>query len=66
MLEAYGDRIAASPHPYDASPTSEYLTYVPTDPADADYRLIMETHDDMVVGIRAGVLPAVEWIEGCA
>ncbi len=66
VLEAYGDRIVASPHPYGSGPASEYLTYVPADPADAGYRLIMETEDDRVVAIRSGRLPEVEWIEGCA
>ena len=66
VIAAYGDRIVASPHPYGSGPGSEYLTFVPTDPADADHRLIMETSDDRVVGIRSGLLPQVEWTEGCA
>jgi hypothetical protein len=66
VLSAYGDRIVASPHPYGSGPGSEYLTYVPADATDAEYRLVFETVDDRVVAIRAGLLPAVEWIEGCA
>lgn len=66
VIAAYGDRIVASPHPYGSGPGSEYLTFVPTDPADADHRLIMETSADRVVGIRSGLLPQVEWTEGCA
>ena len=66
VLAAYGDRIEATPHPYDGSPGSEYLTYVPADAADAEYRLILETSADRVVAIRAGLLPAVLWIEGCS
>ena len=66
VLEAYGDRIVASPHPYGSGPGSEYLTYVPADPADEGYRLIIETSEDRVVGMRSGLLPQVEWIEGCA
>lgn len=66
VLAAYGDRIQVTPHPYGGGPGSEYLTFIPADAADADYRLIFETNDNVVFGVRSGTVPFVEWNEGCA
>lgn len=65
VLAAYGDQIEISPHHYTFEEGGEYLTFVPNDASDADYRLVMETLNDEVTQIRAGLLPAVEWVEGC-
>ncbi len=65
VYAAYGDQIEASPHPY-LGDQGQYLTFVPRDAADADYRLIFETSDGVVISFRTGVLPEVEWIEGCS
>lgn len=66
VLAAYGANIVASPHNYTSDQGGEYLTYVPTDGVDAQFRLVMETLDDRVTQVRSGLLPAVEWVEGCA
>ena len=34
--------------------------------ADSAYRLIFETDGQRVTEYRAGLLPAVEWVEGCS
>ena len=71
VLATYGAQIEQTPHPY-LGETGSYLTFVPVDAADSEYRLIFETEDNAVVGeptvttFRAGRLPEVEWIEGCA
>lgn len=66
VYAAYGDAIVATPHPYDTSAGSFYLTYVPTDPSDADYRLVMETSGNVVTEFRIGYTGAAEQIEGCS
>jgi len=63
---AYGDRLEVTPHKYTFDQGGEYFTFVPTDAADKNYRVIMETFDDRVTQIRSGLLPAVEFVEGCA
>ncbi len=65
VYAAYGDQIVASPHPY-LGDEGQYLTFVPRDEADAQYRLIFETGDDVVIAFRTGVMPEVDWIEGCS
>lgn len=67
ILELYGDQIEVSPHPYgDGSGRAHYLTFMPRDAGDRNYRLIFETDNDgRVVQLRAGRLPEVSWIEGC-
>jgi hypothetical protein len=59
VREAYGTRVAASPHKYTSG---EYLTIAP----DADHRLVFETDGERVTRYRIGRLPEVEWVEGCA
>lgn len=66
VMAAYGERIVATPHADRVGPDDLYLTFVPFDPADADYRMVMETTDGAVTAIRGGLMPAVEWTEGCS
>ena len=56
----YHDSVTATPHKYD--PKAEYLTY--TSPASADQRVVFEVSGG-VQRFRAGVLPAVEYVERC-
>ena len=71
VYAAYGDQIEESLHPY-LGEQGRYLTFVPRDAADADYRLVFETNENAVLGertvttFRVGRIPEVEWIEGCA
>jgi hypothetical protein len=64
ILDAFGERIAVGPHAYT---DGEYLVYVPVDEVDADKRVIWETDNaGVVVSMRAGRVPFVEYVEGCA
>jgi hypothetical protein len=63
VIEEYGDNIERTQHEYVAD--GSYLTYVPDDPTD-DARIVFETDGANVTLIRAGRLPEVGWIEGCA
>ena len=58
------DGLDVRPHKYD--PKGRYLVVEGTAPADSARRLIFETDGQRVVRYRAGVLPAVEYVEGCA
>ncbi|PPT10860.1 Serine/threonine protein kinase [Geitlerinema sp. FC II] len=66
--QLYPDRIEVSRHPYTggAPQNGHYLTFVPQDWRDRNYRVIFETSYDYVTQYRAGKLPEVEYIEGCA
>ena len=54
----------AQPHKYD--PQGRYLVLQGNGPADSARRLIFETDGQRVVRYRAGITPAVEYVEGCA
>lgn len=60
----YGGRLQVSNHHYTEG--GHYLTLVPTDAADAGYRLVLETDGAAVTDMRAGRLPEVEFVEGCS
>src|ERR687886_480873 len=61
-------QIKATPHPYVSRPpeNGKYLTFVPKDAADKNYRIIFETSKNRVDRFRSGKLPEVEYIEGCS
>jgi hypothetical protein len=63
VKEVYAGRIVESPHKYT---NGTYLTVTPTGAADASYRIVFETDSGKVTRFRAGLLPAVEWVEGCS
>lgn len=56
--------LRVQPHKYD--PKGRYLVLQGTAPADSARRLIFETDGQRVVRYRAGITPAVEYVEGCA
>ena len=60
----YGNKLEVSPHKY--VPEGHYLTLVPTDPADAGFRLIFETDGTKVTRFRAGKQPEASYVEGCS
>jgi len=60
----YGDKIKVSAHPY--NPKGHYLTFIPQDEKDKNYRLIFETDGKVVTSYRVGKLPEVEYIERCS
>lgn len=60
----YPGQIQVTPHNY--VPAGHYLTFVPKDRADRNYRVIFETDGKRVTGFRAGKRPEVEFVEGCS
>ena len=60
----YGGRLEVSPHDYNLG--GHYLTLVPSDPADAQFRLVAETDGTRVTSMRAGRLPEVGYTEACS
>ena len=68
ILSLYPGQIKAKPHPYVSRPpdNGKYLTFVPKDAVDKNYRLIFETSKNRVDRFRSGKLPEVEYIEGCS
>lgn len=55
--------VRVEPHPY-TGPEGHYL--IVDDPARPGFRLIFETDGQRVLSFRAGRLPEVDFIEGCA
>jgi hypothetical protein len=68
ILSLYRGQIKATPHPYVSRRThkGKYLTFVPKDAANKNYRIIFETNKNRVDRFRSGKLPEVEYIEGCS
>lgn len=60
----YGSRVTVEPHKY--LPNGHYLVVAPVPPTDSGFRLIFETDGSTVTSYRAGRLPQVQWVEGCA
>ena len=60
----YQNRLVVSDHDFLLG--GHYLTLVPTERADAGFRLVAETDGRRVTALRAGRLPEVERTEGCA
>ncbi|MCC6770303.1 MAG: hypothetical protein IT360_03740 [Gemmatimonadaceae bacterium] len=59
----YAGRVRRTPHKYT---DGSYLTVVAVPPADTLHRLVFETDGTRVTTYRAGRIPAVEYVEGCA
>jgi hypothetical protein len=60
----FGTRLRVTRHAY--NPDGAYLEFVPRDRVDAGRRVIFETDGSRVTHIRAGRLPEVRYVEGCA
>ncbi len=58
----YSNRLEVTPHKY---LPGHFLTLVPSDPADADFRLIFETDGNKVTRYRSGKQPEASYVEGC-
>ena len=63
IQQLYPGRVNVSPHKYT---DGHYLTVVPSDTSARRYRLIFETDGAVVTRFRGGVLPQVEYVEGCS
>ncbi|MEG4233084.1 hypothetical protein QUA40_13370 [Microcoleus sp. Pol11C3] len=68
ILSLYPGQIKATPHSYVIRPSDngKYLTFVPKDAVDKNYRIIFETCKNRVDRFRSGKLPEVEYTEGCS
>jgi hypothetical protein len=62
VQELYGGALEVRPHKYDSA--GRYLVLVPDAAADS-LRIVFETDGSVVTRYRAGVLPAVDYVEGC-
>ena len=62
IADLYTTQLRIQPHKYT---DGHYLVVTPTAPVDSLYRLIFETNGQQVTRYRAGLRPAVEWVEGC-
>jgi hypothetical protein len=60
----YPGQIKVIPHEYTTG--GHYLTFIPKDKADKNYRLVLETEGKRVAQMRSGKLPEVSYIEGCS
>lgn len=60
----YPGQIQVSLHQYVRG--GHYLTFVPRDKSDRNYRVVFETDGKTVTRFRAGKLPEVEYVEGCS
>ncbi|MEP6779326.1 MAG: hypothetical protein ABJC26_05505 [Gemmatimonadaceae bacterium] len=59
----YPGRVRVSPHKYE---DGHYLTIKAANTGDSLYRIIFETASGRVTRYRAGLMPAVEFVEGCS
>ncbi|MBN3874292.1 hypothetical protein [Nostoc sp. JL33] len=60
----YPGQIKVTPHKYVQG--GHYLTLVPKDRANQNYRVVFETDGKRVTEFRSGKLPEVEFVEGCS
>ena len=59
----YPGQVTVTPHKYE---DGHYLTVTPPAPADRRFRIIFETSGGRVTRYRAGMMPSVEYVEGCS
>lgn len=64
IRELYGSRVTVQPHKY--LPNGRYLIVDPIPASDSGLKLIFETDGSRVTKYRAGRMPEIEWVEGCA
>jgi hypothetical protein len=57
----YSGQVTVTPHKYE---DGHYLTVTPA--ADKRFRIIFETSGGRVTRYRAGMMPSVEYVEGCS
>jgi len=60
----YPGQIQVTPHKYVQG--GHYLTFIPKDRANQNYRVVFETDGKRVTQFRSGKLPEVEFVEGCS
>ena len=57
----YGNSVVRQPHEYT---DGSYLIVPAT--GDTSYQLVFETDGNAVTTYRAGLMPMVQWVEGCS
>jgi hypothetical protein len=62
VIAAFGEQLQVSPHKYQWESGWKYLTVAP----DSMHRVVFEVDSHSVRTYRAGLLPAVEYVEGCS
>ncbi|MEH1927794.1 hypothetical protein [Nostoc sp.] len=60
----YPGQIKVTPHKYVQG--GHYLTFIPKDRANQNYRVVFETDGKRVTQFRSGKLPEVEFVESCS
>ena len=60
----YGGELEVQPHKYVEG--GRYLVYLSPQRADSGLRIVFETDGSVVTRFRAGMLPAVAYVEGCS
>ena len=61
--QLYPGRVKVTPHKYE---DGHYLTVTPSAAADKQFRIVFETARGRVTRYRAGLMPSVEYVEGCS
>ncbi|MEO7359456.1 MAG: hypothetical protein ABI120_03960 [Gemmatimonadaceae bacterium] len=59
----YGARVSVTPHKYE---DGNYLRVKSADVTDTSHFIVFETAKGVVTRFRAGVLPGVDYVEGCS
>jgi len=63
VKSSYAGEVTVTPHKYT---DGHYLTIRPAARSDSAYRIVFETDGRAVTRYRVGVVPAVEYVEGCS
>lgn len=60
----YPGQIEVTQHEYNTK--GHYLTFVPRNKAEQNYRVVFETDGQRVIRYRSGKIPEVQYVEGCS
>lgn len=64
LTSTYGNGVIVSAS-HTGNAADSYVTYIPFDAGDANFRIRFETTDDIVTTFRIGQVPEVEWVDRC-
>lgn len=62
-MSLYPGQVTVQPHAYT---DGHYLVVTPPAAADSSFRIVFETDGQKVLRYRSGLVPAVEYVEGCS
>lgn len=62
VQQRYSGRVEVQPHKYS---DGHYLVITPREPADSNLRIVFETDGKKVETFRGGLVPQVQYVEGC-